>query len=111
MNISVWIWGAILAIAIGVCWLYKNGKLDKIKIHSLGRKPTVEQIEEQTGKEVIKAKELQDMLEAKRDLAKARAANIRLQKEIDGVSEKSVEKEKQDERKAQEAQKVKPRRL
>ena len=115
MNIAIWIWAAILAILIGGYWAYKNGKLGKVKLPSFSRKPTVEQIEAQTEKEVTRAKELRGVLEAKRELAKARAESIKLRKEIDGVSAKSVEKEKAqeklDEQKAQELQKVKPRRL
>jgi len=108
MSGSVWIWVVVLAVLIGGYWLFKNGKLGTIKLPSFGPKPTVEQIEAQTGKEKVKAEELRKVLEARRELAKVRAENIRLRKEIDRVSEKSVVKEKRD---AEEAQKAKPRRL
>lgn len=108
---AIWLWVAVLVIVIGIYWLYKSGKLGKIKLPKVGPKPTLNQLEEQTGKERAKAVELRSVLDAKRSLARARAENIRLTREIDGVNEKSVEKEKQDEQKAQEAQKVKPRRL
>jgi len=71
-----------------------------------------EKLKEQTAKEMVKAEELRKVLEAKTELAKARAENIKLLKKIDGVSEKSVEREKQAaEQDKQEAQNVKPRRL
>ena len=71
----------------------------------------IERLKEATEKEVAKADELMSVLEAKRELATARAKNIKLRKEIDGVSEKSMDKEKRDKQKVQDAQKVKPRRL
>ena len=75
----------------------------------------VERLKAQTENEVSRAAELRSVLEAKTELAKARAENIRLLKQIEGVSEKSVEKGKRDaelaEKKAQEAERVKPRRL
>ena len=75
----------------------------------------IERLKAQTEKEVERIEELKSVLEAKTELAKARAESIRLLKQIDGVSEKSVEREKRDvemaEKKAQDAEKVKPRRL
>ncbi len=115
MNSTTWVWVIFLVVLIGSYWLYSRGKLSKIRLPNIGSKPTAEQIEAQTVKEVAKAEELKSVLEAKRELAVARAKNIRLQREIDGVSEKSVEKDKREaereEQKALEAKSVKPRRL
>jgi len=116
-----WIWIVIIGACIGVYYLYKQGKipwLKGIKIPKMLRvfepKPDdlTEKLKAQTEKEVAKAEDLRRVLEAKTELAKARAENIRLLKRIDGVSEKSVEKDKRDtEKEEQEAQKAKPKRL
>ena len=121
-----WIWLAIIGAGIGVYYLYRQDKIPwlKGKHIKLPRMPKmfepkvetqIERLKAQTEKEVARAEELRSMLEAKRELAKARAENIRLVREIGGVSERSVEKEKQDAKKAQEAEieakKVKPKRL
>lgn len=122
MGNASWVFVAIIGAFIGVYYLYKQGKIPRLKgLKGRGIKlpkmfepkadVQVERLKAQTEKEVAKAEELRDMLEAKRELAKARAENIRLAKAIDGVNERSIEKETQDERKVQEAQKVKPRRL
>jgi len=114
-----WIFIVVIGACIGVYYLYKQGKIPWLK--GMGIKmpkmfepkaeTQIERLKAQTEKEVAKAEELRSVLEAKRELAKARAENIKLRKEIDGVSEKSVEKDRREEQKAQEAQKVKPRRL
>ncbi len=123
-GVSVgWILLAILGAVIGVYYLYKRGKLSRLKVKGIRMtkvfepkaETQIERLRAATEKELTKAEELRSVLEAKTELAKARAENIRLQKEIDGVSEKSIEKDKREtereEQKAQEAQKVKPRRL
>ena len=124
-NMS-WIFVVIIGAVIGVYYLYKQGKIPWLKGKGikLPRMPKmfepkaetqIERLRAATDKEVAKAEELKSVLEAKTELAKARAENIRLLKQIDGVSERSVEKGKREaeqaEKKAQEAQKVKPRRL
>ena len=120
-NMS-WIFIVIIGVCIGVYYLYKQGKIPWLKgLDGKGIKmpkmfepkaeTQIERLKEATEKEVAKAEELRGVLEAKRELAKARADNIRLMKEIDGVSEKSMDKEKLDKQKVQDAQKVKPRRL
>ena len=112
-NMS-WIFLVIIGVCIGVYYLYKRGKIPWLKGITLPKlfEPKADtqivRLKSQTAREVAKAEELRSVLEAKTELAKARADNIKLQKEIDGVSAKSVEKERQDE---QEAQNVKPRRL
>jgi len=121
-----WIFIVIIGACIGVYYLYKQGKIPWLagmrgkgikmpKIFEPKAGIQIERLKTATEREVVKAKELKSMLEAKTELAKARAKNIRLMKEIDGVSEKSVEKDKREaereEQKAQEAEKVKPRRL
>ena len=122
-----WIWLAIIGACIGMYYLYKQGKIPWLKGKSIKMpkmftklfepkvETHIERLKAQTEKEVSRAEELRSMLEAKRELAKARAENIRLVREIGGVSEKSVEKEKLAAKKAQEAEieakKVKPRRL
>ncbi len=122
---ALWVWLAIIGAAIGIYYLYKQGKipwladvLKSIKLPKWFEPKTDTRIEtliEQTSREWAKRTELLRMLEAKTELAKARAENLRLVRQIDGVSEKSVEKDKQAEKKAQdaeiEAKKVKPRRL
>jgi len=118
------IWIVIIGAIIAVVYFYKQGKIPWLKGIKLPRMPRwfgprpddlTEKLKAQTEKEVAKAEELRAVLEAKRELAKARAENIKLRKEIDGVSERSVEREKRDavkvEQEVQEAQKVKPRRL
>ena len=121
-TLAIWMsWAGVIVIVacIGVYYLYKRGKLSWLKGKGI-RLPKwfepkaetqIERLKAATGKEVAKAEELRAVLEAKRELATARAENIRLRKEIDGVSEKSMDKEKRDEQDAQEAQKVKPKRL
>ena len=120
-NMS-WIFIVIIGVCIGVYYLYKQGKIPWLgrlkgkgikmpKMFEPKAETQIERLKEATEKEVAKAEELKDVLDAKRELAKARAANIKLRKEIDGVSEKSMDKEKREEQKAQNAQKVKPRRL
>ena len=107
----------IIAVCIGLFYLYRKGKLPWLKgiktprIFEPKAETRVEKLEEQAQKEIARAVELRSVLEAKTKLAKARAENIRLLKEIDGVSEKSVEREKQAEKKAQDADNVKPKRL
>ena len=120
MGNASWILIVVIGAVAGVFYLYRRGKIPWLKGIKMPKLPKmfepkaetqIERLKAEAEKEVAKAGELQSVLEAKRELAKARAANIKLRKEIDGVSEKSVEKEKRDEIKAQEAQKVKPRRL
>jgi len=115
---AMWIWVAIIGACIGVYYLYKQGKLPwlkKIKLPKMFEpKPDdlTEKLKAQTEKEMVKAEELRKVLEAKTELAKAKAENIRLRKKIDGVSEKSVEKEKLvAEQGKRDAEKAKPRRL
>jgi len=118
---ALWIWIAVIGACIGVYYLYRQGKIPwlmRIKTPKLFKpKPDdlAEKLKSQTEKEVAKAAELRKVLEAKTELARVKAENIRLQKEIDGVSEKSVEREKQvaekDRKDKQDAQKVKPKRL
>lgn len=122
-GIAIWIWLAIIGACIGVYYLYKHGKIPWLKgkgikmpkLFMLKAETQIVRLKAQTEKEVAKAEKLRSVLEAKRELAKARAENIRLIREIGRVSERSVEKEKLDEQKAQEAeveaQSVKPRRL
>ena len=119
-----WIFVVIIGAVIGVYYLYKQRKITWIKGVKMPKIPKmfkpkvetqVERLKAQTENEVSRAAELRSVLEAKTELAKARAENIRLLKQIEGVSEKSVEKGKRDaelaEKKAQEAERVKPRRL
>ena len=118
-DLAIWLsWvGVIVIVAcIGMYMLYKRGKIPRLKGKGIKMPKMfepkadtqIERLKAQTGREVAKAEELRSVLEAKTELAKARAENIKLQKAIDGVSEKSVEKERQE---ALEAQNVKPRRL
>ncbi len=119
MGNASWIWIAIIGACIGVYYLYRQGKIPWLKGKGVKLpkmfepkvETQIERLKAQTEKEVARAEELRSVLEAKRELAKVRAENIRLLKQIDGVSEKSMEKEKQAEKKAQEAERVKPRRL
>ena len=119
MTGSGWSWIVIIGVIIGVYYLYKRGKIPWLKGKMikmpklLEPKPEtqVERLKAQTEKEVARAEELRSVLEAKTELAKARAENIRLMKQIESVSEKSVEKEKIAEKKALDAEKVKPKRL
>ena len=107
----------IIAVCIGLFYFYRKGKLPWLKgikaprIFEPKAETRVEKLEEQAEKEIARAGELRSVLEAKTKLAKARAENIRLIKEIESVSEKSVEKGRQAEKKALEAESVKPRRL
>ncbi len=114
-----WIFIVIIGACIGIYYLYKQGKIPWLKgmgikmprMFESRAETQIDRLKVATEKEVARGEELRSVLEAKRELAKVRAENIRLRKEIDGVSEKSVEREKQAEKKAQEAEKVKPRRL
>jgi uncharacterized protein (DUF342 family) len=115
------LWVAIIGACIGIYYLYKQGKIPWLKglkgikmpkMFEPKAETLIEKLKAQTRKEVDKAEKLKSVLEAKTELAKARAENIRLQREIDGVSEKSVEKEKQVAEKGRlDAEKAKPRRL
>ena len=112
-----WIFIIIIGAIIGVYYLYKQGRIPWLKGVKLPKmfepkaETQIERLKAQTEKEVAKAEELRSVLEAKTELAKTRAENIRLLKQIEGVSEKSVAKDKLAENKAQDAEKVKPRRL
>ena len=125
---SMWIWIGIILSCIGGYYLYKQGKMPWLKVKGINIpsikmpglfQPRPEDLTRRlkvaTEKEVARTKELNSVLEAKRELAKARAENIKLMREIDGVSARNVEKASRDEQKAQrieqEAQKVKPKRL
>ena len=117
MSNLIWIWIAIIGACIGGYYYYKQGKLPWLKGIKMPKmfqpkaETQIERLKAATKKEVERIEELRSVLEAKTELAKARAENIRLLKQIDGVSEKSVEREKQAEKKAQEAQRVRSRRL
>jgi len=113
-----WLWIAIIGACMGAYYLHKRGKLPRLKGIKMPRlfepKPDVltEKLKVQTKKETARIEDLLKVLEAKTELAKARAESTRLRKKIDGVSERSVEKEKRvAEQDKQEAQNVKPRRL
>ena len=125
---SMWIWIGIILGGIGGYYLYKQGKIPWLKVKGIKIQsikmpglfqPRPEDLTRRlkvaTEKEVARTKELNSVLEAKRELAKARAENIKLMREIDGVSARNVEKARRDEQRAQkveqEAQKVKPKRL
>ena len=120
-TIASWIFLVIIGAVIGGYYLYKHGKISWLrgvkrpKWFEPKAETQIERLKAQTEKEVARAERLRSVLEAKTELAKARAENIRLLKQIEGVSEKSVEREKRDvemaEKKAQDAEKVKPRRL
>ena len=125
-SLATLIWLAVIGACIGVYYLYKQGKIPWLKsMKGKGVKmpkmfepkaeTRTERLKAQTEREIARAEGLRSMLAAKKELARARAENIRLMREIDGVNEKSVEKEKLDEQKAQEAEieakKVKPKRL
>lgn len=89
------VWIIIIAICIGVYILRKQGKLTWLNWIKLPRilEPKadnlVDKLKLQTEREVEKAEELRGLLEAKRNLAEAKAENIKLKKEIDAVSEKN----------------------
>jgi len=120
-DIAMWVWVGVIVVCIGIYYLYKQGKIPWLKGVRMPKmfepkvETRIERLKAQTEKERGRAEELKGMLEAKRELAKARAENIRLMREIEGVSAKSVEKDKRDEERAEEkvreAEKVKPRRL
>ena len=127
-EISLWIWIGIILGGIGGYYLYKQGKIPWLKVKGIKiqsiKMPGLFQprpedltmrLKAATEKEVARTKELNSVLEAKRELAKAKAENIKLMREIDGVSARSVEKEKRDEQVVRdaetEAKKVKPKRL
>jgi len=115
------IWVVLIGAVIAGIYLYKKGKIPWLKGVKMPKlfepKPDdmVEKLVAQTEREMARAEELRKVLEAKRKLAKAKAENIRLQREIDGVSEKSVEREERDAEKSEQdkrgVEKAKPRRL
>jgi len=120
MGSASWIWIAIIGAVIGVYYLYKQGrvpwlkgiKMPRLKVFEPKPEDVVEKLKAQTEREMAKAEELRAVLEAKKGLARVKAENIRLRKEIDGVSEKSVEREKRvAELEEREAKKAKPKRL
>lgn len=55
-------------------------------------KPDIEKIREQTTRAQERAKELEEVQEAKRELMRAKAKCSNLQKDIAGMTEQSVEK-------------------
>lgn len=115
MTGSGWSWIVIIGVIIGVYYLYKRGKIPWLKGKMikmpklLEPKPEtqVERLKAATEREVARAEELRSVLEAKTELAKARAVNAKLRKEIDSITEKSVGKEQE----PVVDNKVKPRRL
>ena len=116
---ALWVWLAIIGACIGAYYLYKQGKIPWLKGRCI-KLPRmlepkidtqIERLKSQTEREIARAAELRNVLEEKRKLAKARAESSKLRKEIDGISAQSVERAEQDEIKAQDAAKVKPRRL
>jgi hypothetical protein len=120
MGGSSWVFIVIIGAVIGVYYLWKQGKIPWLKgvggikmpkMFETKAETQIERLKKQTEKEVERIEELRSVLEAKTELAKARAENIRLQKAIESVSEKSVAKDRLAEKKAQDAEKVKPRRL
>jgi len=116
-------WLGVILITVGIAgyMLYQRGKLplDKWLAECVVRMPKwfepkltdlAGKLDAQTKKEVAKAKELRDVLEAKKELVKAKAENTRLRREIDGISEKSASKKPQED--ADKGEKVvKPTRL
>lgn len=111
-SIASWIWIAIIGVCIGVYYLRKRDKIGgggiSIKLPKMSgpkAETQIERLKAAAEKEVARAEELRSVLEAKRELVKARAENVRLAKEIEGVSPRSLEREKRD------GQKVKPKRL
>ncbi len=113
----MWVWVAIIAVCIGGYVLYKQGKLPWLKGLRMPKrfepKPAdlTEQLKARTEKEIAKAEELRKVRDAKQELAKARAENIKLRKEIGGISEKSVGREQKEQQEDAEKKVEKPRRL
>ena len=124
-TVGMWVWVAIIAICTSGYVLYKQGKTPWLKgIGKIIKLPKmfepkaetqIERLKEQTEEAKEKVEELRSVLEAKRERDSVLAEKARLIKAIESVSPKSVEKEKREvelaEKKAQDAEKVKPRRL
>lgn len=128
-----WIFIVIIGAIVGIYYLHKQGKIPWLKGRSLGLgmkiprlkifepKPDarVKWLKAQTEKERVKTVELQELLVAKEELAKIKAENIQLLKQIESVSaysvldkKKSVQQAEKDAQDAEaEAGKRKPKRL
>ena len=115
-----WIFIAVIGAVIGAYYLYRRGSLLWLKglkglkmpkIFKPKAETQIERLKAATEKEKEKVEELRSVLEAKRERDSVLAEKARLIKEIESVSPKSMEKDSQAEKKAQDAEKVKPRRL
>ena len=114
-----WVGVILVAVCIVGYTLYQRGKLTWLKrlrmpkLFEPKNDDLTGRLKLQTEKEVAKAEELKKVLEAKKVLVIAKAENTKLRKEIDGLSERSLEKEQQERMEQQEDEKkvVKPKRL
>lgn len=100
-----WAWVILIGAVILGAISYRVGWLGKIRLPSwFGSSPesAIEKLEAQTERERGSAEELQKVLDAKRELMRARAASNKIRREIAETTEKTVDKE---------LQAVKPRRL
>lgn len=85
-QVGCWVWGKLSGLFTP---MEGSPTRERAPIDHLS---PVERLELATKQEQKQAEELRLMLEAKRELMKARAANIQLRKEIAEVSETSVDK-------------------
>jgi len=117
---SSWILIAIVGVCVGVYYLYRQGKISWLKrikmpgLRMFDPKPDdmIERMRMQIEKEKLQVEELRKVLEIKKERDSIIAEKLRLQREIEGVSPRSVEKEKWvSEQDKQDAGKVKPKRL
>ena len=92
-----WSWIILIGVAIVGIVLYRiGGRLGKLQLPSWLRgnsETAIEKLESQTERERESAEELRKVLEAKRELMRARSASNKIRREIAGTTEKTVVKE------------------
>lgn len=118
MDSPALIWIVIIGAVIAGVYLYKQGKIPWLKGIKMPRmfepKPEdqVERLKAQTEKEKTEVEKLRGVLEAKRERDSVIAEKIKLRREIESTSPKSVGRaEREAEEREREAQKAKPKRL
>ena len=88
MNPNIILWVAVGAGIILLYWAYKKGKLRRVKLPRLSNPKVgteVSQLRQKARLEKTRTEELQAILDATKELDKAKKVRERLQKRIDDV--------------------------
>ena len=91
-----WLFIILIMVCAGGYMLYHKRRPDGMRLprwFTPKGETLIGKLEAETVKARENAERLQKVLDAKEELARARAENIRLRKEIDGVNERTVGKE------------------